>query len=347
MERRWRELLLLHAECKHGIQKGWSRCDRSRSEMARLVSSGGGRPPLWRYFEMDCVLTGLRESDTGLDNAILRLAPFPVGNAGQKGTPHEFLLADRIELPWEQQQQSTDAPPKLATLSGTPDRWMVKLKSNDPVDAMEYRSFIEHVLSKHQSYRKDKRSAEGEGTFATALLPPVVWMFWAQGEHDVSFSPRDRLCVEGWRKLNEVPECSCEGGGSVCEEGQQDCAHETTRGWKVRVLDDSSVSEWAAPVKSLWDQGMPDGARLQHRADLLRTYLLATYGGVWADTSVLPLAPLDAWIPRLEAIHSKRVKQRNPHNESSERDFFFAYTFPDPTLSSEVSMIPHIFDPGN
>ena len=62
------------------------------------------------------------------------------------------------------------------------------------------------------------------------------------------------------------------------------------RGWEVRLLDDESSKLWAAPVVRLWGEGTPDGAKLpQHRADLLRAFLLAAYGGVWADASVSEL----------------------------------------------------------
>ena len=51
------------------------------------------------YFEMDCALTGLRGGDRRVDEAVLALANFPVGNAGEPGTPHEFLVADTVPLP--------------------------------------------------------------------------------------------------------------------------------------------------------------------------------------------------------------------------------------------------------
>ena len=38
-----------------------------------------------------------------------------------------------------------------------------------------------------------------------------------------------------------------------------------------------------------------------NKSDLLRTYLLTKFGGVWADATTLCLKPLDAWIPRVKS----------------------------------------------
>ncbi len=118
-------------------------------------------------------------------------------------------------------------------------------------------------------------------------------------------------------------------------------------------MDSLSALEWAAPALALWEgldnqdlddddtRGMgdqsettrgpgtrPDGTLLAHKADLIRAWLLAEHGGVWADVTLLPLAPLDAFLPR--ALPPDRS--------------FFAYTFPDPALSWEVSRLASVYD---
>jgi hypothetical protein len=342
MERRWLELL----------------------DTNDYLAAEGGRPPFWRYFEMDCVLTGLRAADPQLDSMVMSLAGYPVGNAGQVGTPHEFLVADKVSLPWPAltpaSSSNTGGSPSLNTAANKvfrdgaplPDPsfswqgpWMLKLKSGDPVNADEYREFVDAAKHHHHHQQSlalerkqptkradkpqpkaDSREQQDEETRPTTVVQfsRIIWLFWDKGESDSSVGERDRLCIEGWRSLNSRP--AADGPTHEIDQG-------VISGWEVRVLSDATAAVWAAPVVALWAEGLPDGAGLQHRADLLRTYLLATYGGVWADTSVLPLAPLDAWIPQFEA--------RAPTSQVEE--LFFAYTFPDPTLSWQVSLIPHTY----
>lgn len=55
---------------------------------------------------------------------------------------------------------------------------------------------------------------------------------------------------------------------------------------------------------------------LANRADLLRTYLLSRYGGVWVDATSFCLEPLDAWLPNISdksdffAFRQEEVKSR-------------------------------------
>ena len=41
----------------------------------------------------------------------------------------------------------------------------------------------------------------------------------------------------------------------------------------------------------------PAGIAIQAATDILRTHLMATRGGVWTDATVLPVQPLDDWLP--------------------------------------------------
>jgi hypothetical protein len=55
---------------------------------------------------------------------------------------------------------------------------------------------------------------------------------------------------------------------------------------------------------------------------------------------VLPLVPLDDWLVSEGLGHNRRVSTSSNHLPRE----FFAYTFPDPSLSWEVSVIPTIYD---
>jgi len=65
-------------------------------------------------------------------------------------------------------------------------------------------------------------------------------------------------------------------------------------GWEVRVLDGAAARR-AAPRFAKLAKRCPLASPTA-RSDLLRLDLLARYGGVWADATLLPLRPLDEWL---------------------------------------------------
>lgn len=321
MARRWAELAALREDLDADLAA-------QQLEQQHQQHSGGGihapllpllpRPwsPLWRYFEMDCVLSALRSEDALVDGAVLQLAGFPAGKLGEKHTPHEYLG-------------------KTVNFTTIKHQWMLKLKAPNSVDPDEYRAHVAATLARrqraaalgHGSTASDAHTNASNAARVEALanggVPRVVWMHWEQGEFDASLGTQEKLCVEGWRALNPT--------------------------WEVRLLDATAGELWAPPVGALTEgrtfssgvsgvsgrpRLIPEGGRVQHKADLLRAYLLACYGGVWADVSVLPLVPLDDWLVSkgLGLTASRRPRA------------FFAYTFPDPALSWEVSVIPTIYD---
>jgi hypothetical protein len=85
-------------------------------------------------------------------------------------------------------------------------------------------------------------------------------------------------------------------------------------------------------------------------SDMLRVYVLAHYGGVWADVSVLPLQPLDDFLPAALTLHfppstkNAVAEARGDELQSQSQRSFFAYAFPDPLLSHEVSLIPFFYN---
>ena len=83
-----------------------------------------------------------------------------------------------------------------------------------------------------------------------------------------------RFSIDGWRRLNPT--------------------------WKVKLLDTSAALKLAPEFARIHrrEAAVEDQGKvcIQLQADLLRTELLSLYGGVWADTSVLPVHPLDDWL---------------------------------------------------
>ena len=92
-----------------------------------------------------------------------------------------------------------------------------------------------------------------------------IYVFWDSG---IENAPEIcRFCVDSWRILNP--------------------------GWNVISLEKESAQEIVD--KSSY----PEGFQTAHYADILRTRLLNSYGGVWIDATLLCLKPLDAWLPMM------------------------------------------------
>lgn len=106
----------------------------------------------------------------------------------------------------------------------------------------------------------------------TTEVVKTVWMFWHSypdlGEG--SYADFRRQCIEGWRRLNP--------------------------GWQIRVVNMEEALQMAPRFAASFELPAHKKYCIQLQADLLRLELLNTYGGVWADTTTLPVRPLDSWI---------------------------------------------------
>jgi hypothetical protein len=99
-----------------------------------------------------------------------------------------------------------------------------------------------------------------------ARLPRVIHALWFQGLEDAP--PLVRHNLARWRHLNP--------------------------GYRFRVLTRADV----APL--LGRYGLPlDSMTPQALSNIVRARLLIEQGGVWVDASLLPLRPLDDWLPAL------------------------------------------------
>jgi hypothetical protein len=92
----------------------------------------------------------------------------------------------------------------------------------------------------------------------------TVWILWFQGW---DAAPKVVLDVKrSWVELN--PE------------------------WKVRAVSDADLPSLIPGVM----EGLPKGISAAARSDVVRLNLLSKYGGVWADSTMLCMRPLDDWV---------------------------------------------------
>lgn len=97
-------------------------------------------------------------------------------------------------------------------------------------------------------------------------LPRTIWQFWEQGADNIG-KPLNKVCHRQWAGLNP--------------------------GWRQTVLDKDGTGRMFPELAELFER---NPRTIQQRSDMLRLWLLAEHGGVWADMSLLPLMPLDKFI---------------------------------------------------
>jgi hypothetical protein len=132
-----------------------------------------------------------------------------------------------------------------------------------------------------------------------ATLPPRIWLYWGQGWD--SAPEVCRLCLDSWRRWNP--------------------------GHEVRALDAAAAEALLGPP-GLDLSVFPDRVR----ANLLRLRLLARFGGVWADATLLCTAPLAAWLP-LVTQHSACFLFGVPQAEKLVATWFIAGNGHSPLLA--------------
>ena len=97
-------------------------------------------------------------------------------------------------------------------------------------------------------------------------LPKIIWLLW----------------FDGWEALkNEIIV------------GVRASWEFYNPGWRVVLIDNLTIPSFV-DIPYLWRADI----FLPAKSDIVRLSLLAKYGGVWADASMLCLAPLDDWLPQ-------------------------------------------------
>lgn len=94
-----------------------------------------------------------------------------------------------------------------------------------------------------------------------------IWIYWDKG---IEAAPDVvKVAFESWKKLN--PD------------------------FEVIFLDEEKIQTYF-DFKSLF-YNLTIDAGIAHKSDFIRTYLLARFGGVWADSTTFCWVPLSSWLP--------------------------------------------------
>lgn len=108
------------------------------------------------------------------------------------------------------------------------------------------------------------------GAPATTKLPRKLWSVWEQGVETLT-DELNKQCLHSWKQLNLAT-------------------------WQQSVLAKADVYRMYPELEKLFAQ---EPRTVQARSDMIRLFLLAEYGGVWADASLLPILKLDSFVDHL------------------------------------------------
>jgi hypothetical protein len=98
-------------------------------------------------------------------------------------------------------------------------------------------------------------------------LPRVVWTLWLQGWETAP--PLVQACLRSWQRRNPT--------------------------WTVRTLTRDNISQYLDLLSTYPDVNL-DQIPAAALSDMIRIALLSQHGGVWADSTVFCVMPLDRWI---------------------------------------------------
>ena len=104
-------------------------------------------------------------------------------------------------------------------------------------------------------------------------LPRIIWIYWSQGYEN---APKIvRHCLSSWKRHNP--------------------------NWDVRFLTSETVCQYVntGNLEEIISKAQYFDHHRAAYSDLLRLKLLRTYGGVWADATLLCMCPLDTWLHTL------------------------------------------------
>ena len=86
--------------------------------------------------------------------------------------------------------------------------------------------------------------------------------------------------------------------------------------WNINLIDLKNLKDYVNDIKYIYDENKKISP--QAKSDIIRLSLLKNYGGVWADSTLLCMQPLDHWI--YEAIKPSGIWMYHGHGANLDSD---------------------------
>ena len=64
--------------------------------------------------------------------------------------------------------------------------------------------------------------------------------------------------------------------------------------WNIKLIDQNNLGQYLNDIDYIYDEKKEISA--QAKSDIVRLGLLKKYGGIWADSTLLCMQPLDHWV---------------------------------------------------
>lgn len=117
----------------------------------------------------------------------------------------------------------------------------------------------------HEMYANDFEVL-GYPKVANSTMPKTIWMFWLQGWDKAT--ELSKICLQSWIDLNPT--------------------------WNVVALSKDNIQDYL-DLSEITDNFYTKSP-ISCTVDIINIALLKKYGGIWIDSTVLCLKPLDTWI---------------------------------------------------
>jgi len=149
------------------------------------------------------------------------------------------------------------------------------------------------------------------------VIPKIIWLYW---HDDIQSAPKIvQYCVNLIHKLN--------------------------KNYKINVLNQNNKNKFVKDPAVLKHLNNPR-LKENYKSDLLRMYLISTYGGIYLDSSIVLFEPLD-WIynlPNYDLIMYKANVHTTNNNKPVLEAWFIAAKPNNILIKETVNMLTDIFD---
>jgi hypothetical protein len=120
-------------------------------------------------------------------------------------------------------------------------------------------------------YNEYRRQIQRYSEYLTTNDSPInktVWLLWFQGWDNAPHL--QRVVAESWKTNNPT--------------------------WTIRYLDMENLKDYITDIEYIYDN--KKDISYQAKSDIIRLSLLKNHGGVWADSTMLCMQPLDGWVEK-------------------------------------------------